>query len=105
MLNSLKRTLTALGLVSAVSGVAVAKVSPEEAARLGNELTPFGAEKAGVEKLLKHRMVINQEITILIFLRMIQFYLRLPQTMSISTRTTYPKDRLRCLKSIRILTR
>ena len=29
------------------AGVAMAAVSPEEAARLGQELTPMGAEKAG----------------------------------------------------------
>jgi hypothetical protein len=37
--------IAALGLAGA--GQAMAAVSPEEAARLGNELTPFGAEKAG----------------------------------------------------------
>jgi hypothetical protein len=37
--------IVALGLVGA--GQAMAAVPPEEAAKLGNELTPFGAEKAG----------------------------------------------------------
>jgi len=37
--------IAALGL--AVTGQVMAAVSPEEAAKLGNELTPFGAEKAG----------------------------------------------------------
>ncbi|GGO78909.1 hypothetical protein GCM10011348_11900 [Marinobacterium nitratireducens] len=40
----LAATVTALALNA---GMAIAKVSPEEAAKLGNELTPFGAERAG----------------------------------------------------------
>ena len=33
--------------LAGLTSVAVAKVSPEEAARLGKDLTPFGAERAG----------------------------------------------------------
>ncbi|NVK41473.1 MAG: DUF1329 domain-containing protein [Oceanospirillaceae bacterium] len=40
----LAATVTALALNA---GLAIAKVSPEEAAKLKNELTPFGAERAG----------------------------------------------------------
>ncbi len=45
-------TKTIISLISALAFVLVAtsasaKVSPEEAAKLGNELTPWGAEKAG----------------------------------------------------------
>jgi hypothetical protein len=48
MLNvSIKKAVTALGLVSVMASGALAKVSPEEAARLGQDLTPLGAEKAG----------------------------------------------------------
>ncbi len=36
-----------IAAVVAASGAGSAKVSPEEAARLGKDLTPFGAEKAG----------------------------------------------------------
>ena len=42
-----KKTLAALCLSSFVAGGALAAVSPEEAARLGNDLTPLGAEMAG----------------------------------------------------------
>ncbi len=38
---------TALTVALLGSGLAYAKVSPEEAARLGQDLTPIGAEKAG----------------------------------------------------------
>ena len=43
------KTLCAIGVVAASFSAAnvMAKVSPEEAAKLGNELTPIGAEKAG----------------------------------------------------------
>jgi len=43
------KTLCAIGVVAASvsAGNVMAKVSPEEAAKLGNELTPIGAEKAG----------------------------------------------------------
>ncbi len=43
------KTICAIGVVAASfnAGHALAKVSPEEAAKLGNELTPVGAEKAG----------------------------------------------------------
>ena len=39
-----KKTLAALALGSVVAGAATAAVSPEEAARLGKDLTPMGAE-------------------------------------------------------------
>lgn len=42
-----KKTLLIAALCLVGAGQAMAEVSPEEAARLGNELTPFGAEKAG----------------------------------------------------------
>lgn len=42
-----KKTLAALCLSSAVAGGAMAAVSPEQAARLGQDLTPMGAEAAG----------------------------------------------------------
>ena len=42
-----KKTLAALGLSSLMTGSAFAAVSPEEAARLGKDLTPMGAEMAG----------------------------------------------------------
>ena len=42
-----KQTLAALCLSSFIAGSATAAVSPEEAARLGNDLTPLGAEAAG----------------------------------------------------------
>ncbi len=43
------KTLCAIGVVAASvnAGNVMAKVSPEEAAKLGKELTPVGAEKAG----------------------------------------------------------
>lgn len=43
------KTICALGVVMAAANVSnvLAKVSPEEAARLGKDLTPIGAEKAG----------------------------------------------------------
>ncbi|WP_197479503.1 DUF1329 domain-containing protein, partial [Oleiphilus sp. HI0132] len=43
------KTLCAIGVVAASFSAAnvMAKVSPEETAKLGNELTPIGAEKAG----------------------------------------------------------
>lgn len=41
------KILAALGLSLAVSGGASAAVSPDEAARLGKDLTPMGAEMAG----------------------------------------------------------
>ncbi len=44
---TIKRTLMAFWLGSLSAGVAVAAVSPEEAARLGQDLTPMGAEMAG----------------------------------------------------------
>ncbi|TNC80443.1 MAG: DUF1329 domain-containing protein [Oleiphilus sp.] len=46
---NLIKTICAMGVISAVcgAGTAMAKVSAEEAAKLGNELTPIGAEKAG----------------------------------------------------------
>ena len=43
----LKKTLAALCLGSLTTGAALAAVSPEEAARLGKDLTPMGAEMAG----------------------------------------------------------
>jgi hypothetical protein len=43
----LKRTSCALLLGACLGTTAVAKVSEQEAARLGNDLTPFGAEMAG----------------------------------------------------------
>jgi hypothetical protein len=42
-----KKMLAALCLSSIVAGSAFAAVSPEEAAKLGKELTPMGAERAG----------------------------------------------------------
>ncbi|MFL8988435.1 DUF1329 domain-containing protein [Pseudomonas sp. QLc11A] len=42
-----KTLLLSVLLASSFSSVALAKSSPEEAARLGRELTPMGAEKAG----------------------------------------------------------
>ena len=44
---TIKRTLMTLCLGSLSAGVAMAAVSPEEAARLGQDLTPMGAEMAG----------------------------------------------------------
>jgi len=43
------KTICAMGVISAAvgAGTAMAKVSPEEAAKLGNDLTPIGAEKSG----------------------------------------------------------
>ena len=41
------KTLATLGLAAFMAGSAFAAVSPEEAARLGQELTPTGAERAG----------------------------------------------------------
>lgn len=43
------KTICALGVVMAAANIssALAKVSPEEAARLGKDLTPVGAERAG----------------------------------------------------------
>ena len=43
--QTLLSTALTVGLLG--SGLAYAKVSPEEAARLGQDLTPMGAEKAG----------------------------------------------------------
>ena len=43
----LKKTLAALCFGSLTTGAALAAVSPEEAARLGKDLTPMGAEMAG----------------------------------------------------------
>jgi hypothetical protein len=42
-----KKTLAALSLTALFAGSAFAAVSPEEAARLGQDLTPTGAERAG----------------------------------------------------------
>ena len=42
-----KKVLAVLSLSTLVSGGALAAVSPEEAARLGKDLTPMGAEMAG----------------------------------------------------------
>jgi len=42
-----KKTLAALSLAAFAAGSAFAAVSPEEAARLGQDLTPMGAEMAG----------------------------------------------------------
>jgi hypothetical protein len=42
-----KKTLAALCLSSIMAGGALAGVSPEDAARLGKDLTPMGAERAG----------------------------------------------------------
>ena len=42
-----KKALAALGLSTLITGSAIAGVSPEEAARLGQDLTPLGAERAG----------------------------------------------------------
>jgi hypothetical protein len=42
-----KKTLAAFCLSTLVTGSALAAVSPEEAARLGVDLTPMGAERAG----------------------------------------------------------
>jgi hypothetical protein len=42
-----KKVVAALSLSTLVSGGALAAVSPEEAARLGKDLTPMGAEMAG----------------------------------------------------------
>ena len=41
-----KKALAALSLSALVSGNSLAAVSPEEAARLGKDLTPMGAEMA-----------------------------------------------------------
>jgi radical SAM modification target selenobiotic family peptide len=43
----IKKTLATLCLTSLVAGTTFAAVSPEEAARLGKDLTPVGAEMAG----------------------------------------------------------
>jgi hypothetical protein len=43
----LKKTLATLCLISLATGTTFAAVSPEEAARLGKDLTPMGAEMAG----------------------------------------------------------
>ena len=43
----IRKTLLALSLSSLAAGVAIAAVSPEEAARLGRDLTPMGAVMAG----------------------------------------------------------
>jgi hypothetical protein len=43
----IKQTLTALYLISLAAGSTLGAVSPEEAARLGQDLTPMGAEMAG----------------------------------------------------------
>jgi hypothetical protein len=43
----LRKTLAALFLGSLTAGATLAAVSPEEAARLGKDLTPLGAEMAG----------------------------------------------------------
>jgi hypothetical protein len=43
----MKATLAALCLTSIATGTALAAVSPEQAARLGKDLTPMGAEAAG----------------------------------------------------------
>ena len=40
-------SMAALCLTTVVAGSAVAAVSPQEAARLGKDLTPVGAEMAG----------------------------------------------------------
>jgi hypothetical protein len=46
--NTIKTAATALCLISLIHSAPVsAKVSPEKAARLGKDLTPMGAEKAG----------------------------------------------------------
>ena len=42
-----KQALAALSLSAVMTGSALAAVSPEEAARLGKDLTPMGAEMAG----------------------------------------------------------
>ena len=42
-----KKTLAAICLSSIMAGSALAAVSPEDAAKLGKELTPMGAERAG----------------------------------------------------------
>jgi hypothetical protein len=42
-----KKALAAVGLSALIVGSAFAAVSPEEAARLGQDLTPTGAERAG----------------------------------------------------------
>ena len=46
---NLIKTICAMGVMTAAinAGTVMAKVSSEEAAKLGNELTPIGAEKAG----------------------------------------------------------
>ncbi|MCG7200257.1 DUF1329 domain-containing protein [Marinobacter pelagius] len=44
--NKIRNLAVCVAILSASAGVAQAKVSPEEAAKLGNELTPLGAEKA-----------------------------------------------------------
>lgn len=44
---STTRSLTAAVLASAIASTAMAAVSPEEAARLGQDLTPLGAQRAG----------------------------------------------------------
>ena len=44
---TIKTILTAFCLISMASSMALAAVSPEEAARLGKDLTPMGAEMAG----------------------------------------------------------
>lgn len=41
------RKLAAAGLIAALAGNALALVSPQDAARLGRDLTPYGAEMAG----------------------------------------------------------
>ena len=48
------RNATCLGLLAAagVAGLAAAAVTPQQAARLGAELTPSGAEKAAFEKVI-----------------------------------------------------
>jgi len=47
MIMIMKKTLVALCLSSLTAGAALAAVSPEEASRLGKDLTPMGAEMAG----------------------------------------------------------
>jgi hypothetical protein len=44
---SIKKTVSVVGLLSLMSHGALAKVSIEDALRLGKDLTPIGAEKAG----------------------------------------------------------
>ncbi|MRI33831.1 DUF1329 domain-containing protein [Endozoicomonas sp. OPT23] len=46
-LSTFKQSVLVVATASLISSAAIAKVSPEQAARLGKDLTPVGAERAG----------------------------------------------------------